>query len=99
MSGELNYNDELNHKKAIALQYDKEINNAPKVVAKGSRYLADEIINIATKYDIPIKKDENMASMLEQIEVNQEIPPQMYKAVAEIFSFIYGLTNETPKEI
>jgi len=40
-----------------------------------------------------------MASMLEQIEVNQEIPPQMYKAVAEIFSFIYGLTNEKSKEI
>jgi len=99
LNNEQNNKDEFNDKKAIALQYDKEINNAPKVVAKGSRYLADEIINIATKYDIPIKKDEDMASMLEQIEVNQEIPPQMYKAVAEIFSFIYGLTNEKSKEI
>jgi flagellar biosynthesis protein len=86
--------DFLNDKKAIALKYDKDKNNAPRVVAKGSRYLAQEIINIATKYEVPIKKDEDMTVMLEQIEINQEIPPQMYKAVAEIFSFIYGLTNE-----
>ena len=85
-------------KKATALKYDKEKDNAPKVVAQGSRYLAQEIINIATKYDIPIKKDEDMIQMLEQIEVNREIPPPMYKAVAEIFSFIYGITNEKREE-
>jgi flagellar biosynthesis protein len=81
-------------KKATALRYDEEKDNAPKVVAKGSRYLAEEIINIATKYEIPIKKDEDMVLMLEQIEVNREIPADMYKAVAEIFSFIYGITND-----
>ncbi len=85
-------------KKATALGYDKEKNNAPVVVAHGSRYLAEEIINIATKYEIPIKKDEDMILMLEQIEVNREIPPNMYKAVAEIFSFIYGITNEKREE-
>jgi flagellar biosynthesis protein len=81
-------------KKAVALQYDKDKDNAPKVVEKGSRYLADEIINIATKHDIPIKQDKDMVMLLDQIEVNREIPPNMYKAVAEIFSFIYGITNE-----
>lgn len=88
----------LKDRKATALKYDKEKDNAPKVVAQGSRYLAEEIINIATKYDIPIRKDEDMMQMLEQIEVNREIPPDMYKAVAEIFSFIYGITNEKRKE-
>jgi len=82
------------YKKATALRYDKEKNNAPIVVANGSRYLADEIINIAEKYEIPIKKDADMVEMLSQIEVNREIPSSMYKAVAEIFSFIYTVTNE-----
>lgn len=64
--------DELiKDKKAAALKYDKKKENAPKVVAKGSRYLAEEIINIATKYEIPIKKDEDMVMMLEQIEINR----------------------------
>ena len=81
-------------RKAAALSYDKAKNNAPKVVAKGQRYLADEIIRIADKYEIPIKKDEDLMGMLDTIEVNQEIPPQMYKAVAEIFSFIYQLANK-----
>ncbi len=83
--------------KAIALQYNKEKDNAPKIVAKGSRYLADEILNIAQKHNIPIKKDEDMVMMLDQIEVNREIPPNMYKAVAEIFSFIYNITNQKRK--
>jgi len=87
-------NEPLKDKKATALKYDKEKDNAPKVVAKGDRYLAEEIINIATKYDIPIKKDEDLIMMLDKIEVNREIPPDMYKAIAEIFSFIYGITNE-----
>ena len=95
---ELEY-ESLKDKKATALRYDKEKDNAPKVVAQGSRYLAEEIINIAKRYDIPIKKDEDMMQMLEQIEVNREIPPEMYKAVAEIFSFIYGLTNENNKDL
>ena len=84
----------LSEKKAVALSYDKSKDGAPKVVAKGERYLADEIIRIADKYDIPITKDEDMIGMLDTIEVNQEIPPQMYKAVAEIFSFIYQLANK-----
>lgn len=93
------YNKDLSNlnmqqeKKAIALKYDKDKDNAPKVVANGSRYLAEEIINIATKYEIPIKQDEDLVQMLSQIEVNQEIPSTMYKAVAEIFSFIYDITN------
>ncbi len=92
------FNEENKEKKAAALAYDSKQDNAPKVVAKGNRYLAQEIINIATKHEIPIKKDEDLVMMLEQIEVNREIPPDMYKAIAEIFSFIYGITNEKREE-
>ena len=81
-------------KKATALKYDKEIQHAPKVIAQGSNETAKNIIKIAQQHDIPIKKDEDLVEMLSQIELNQEIPVELYKAVAEIFSFIYGITNK-----
>jgi len=81
-------------KKAAALQYDKEKDNAPSVTEHGSGEKAKNIIKIAEKNGITIKKDEDLVNMLSQIELNQEIPVELYKAVAEIFSFIYGISNE-----
>lgn len=85
--------------KATALQYNKDEDNAPKVIAKGSRETANNIIKIAQEYDIPIRKDEDLVSMLSQIELNQEIPVELYKAVAEVFSFIYGISNNEGENI
>ena len=81
-------------KKAVALEYDEYKDNAPKIIASGKNEIAKNIIQIAQKNNIPIKKDEDLVEMLSQIELNKEIPTELYKAVAEIFSFIYGLTNE-----
>lgn len=81
-------------KKAAAMKYEQGVDSAPKVIAKGSRETANNIIKIAEKNGIPIKKDEDLIQMLSQIELNQEIPVELYKAVAEIFSFIYGLSNK-----
>lgn len=86
-------------KKAAALQYDKEKDNAPHVTAQGSGETAKNIIKIAEQNGIPIKKDEDLVNMLSQIELNQEIPVELYKAVAEIFSFIYGISNSEDENI
>ena len=80
--------------KATALQYNKDEDNAPRVVAKGSRETANNIIKIAKEYDIPIRKDEDLVAMLSQIELNREIPVELYKAVAEVFGFIYSISNK-----
>jgi flagellar biosynthesis protein len=80
--------------KAAALKYDDKINNAPKVVAKGKGDVAKNIIKIAQENNLPIRKDEDLIELLSQVEIDKEIPPEMYKAVAEIFSFIYQLTNK-----
>jgi flagellar biosynthesis protein len=80
-------------KKAIALDYDIDINQAPKVIAKGKGALANNIIKIAQDNDIPIKKDEDLVELLSAIDIDKEIPQSMYKAVSEIFSFIYDLTT------
>ncbi len=80
-------------KKAVALDYDIDINQAPKVIAKGKGELANNIIKIAQDNDIPIKKDEDLIELLSAIDIDKEIPESMYKAVSEIFSFIYDLTT------
>jgi flagellar biosynthesis protein len=80
--------------KAIALKYDIDKDNAPKLVAKGKGETATNIIKIAKDNNIPIKKDEDLVELLSQIDIDKEIPGSMYKAVAEIFSFIYDLSNK-----
>ena len=79
--------------KAVALKYDIEKDNAPKITAKGKGETASNIIKIAKENNIPIKKDEDLIELLSQLDIDKEIPASMYKAVAEIFSFIYDLSN------
>ncbi len=82
-----------NVKKAVALNYDIDTSQAPKITAKGKGELANNIIKIAQDNDIPIKKDEDLVELLSAIDIDKEIPESMYKAVSEIFSFIYDLTT------
>ena len=79
--------------KAVALKYDIDKDNAPKLTAKGKGETATNIIKIAKENNIPIQKDEDLIELLSQIDIDKEIPNSMYKAVAEIFSFIYDLSN------
>lgn len=79
--------------KAVALKYDKEKNAAPKVTAKGEGKTAQKIIELAKENDIPIKKDEDLVELLTKVELDKEVPQEMYKAIAELFSFLYKLTN------
>jgi len=81
-------------KKATALNYDKTKDNAPTVSAQGTGYNAKKIIKIAKENNIPIKQDEDLINMLSIIELNQEIPAELYKAVGEVFSYIYNITNK-----
>jgi len=77
-------------KKAVALKYDASSSKAPKVTAKGNQNSAKKIIQLAKEHNIPIKEDENLVNMLSSIELEHEIPQEMYKAVAEIFAWIYN---------
>lgn len=75
--------------KAVALNYDIQNDDAPIVTAKGSGEIAKKIIKIAQENNIPIKQDEDLVELLSKLELDTQIPPQMYKAIAEIFRFIY----------
>jgi len=76
-------------KKSVALQYDKEKDVSPKVVAKGTGGLAEKIIEKAKDCDIPIYEDKALVEVLSEIELDREIPPELYKAVAEILAWVY----------
>ena len=76
---------------AIAISYDGVDNAAPKVVAKGSGQTADNIIAIAKENAVPIYKNKTLSSMLMAVELDREIPPELYKAVAEVLAHIYRL--------
>ncbi|MEA3512115.1 MAG: EscU/YscU/HrcU family type III secretion system export apparatus switch protein [Campylobacterota bacterium] len=80
--------------KATALKYNIKKDNAPKVMAQGKRETAKSIIKIANENGIPIKKDEDLVNILSQLELNQEIPEELYKSVSEVFKFIYDISNE-----
>jgi flagellar biosynthetic protein FlhB/flagellar biosynthesis protein len=79
---------------AIALKYDKEKDVAPRVVAKGLRLKAEQIREIARKYNIPMMKNLPLASALYRVDVGQEVPEELYDAVAEILNFVYALQQE-----
>jgi len=86
------------HQKAIALKYEPEKDNAPRITAKGAGRVAKRIIELAAKEGIPIKEDPEMVEALIQLDFQDEIPPELYKAVAEILAFTYRLNRRMMKE-
>ena len=81
--------------KAVALKYEQTKDNAPKVTAKGEGKTAQKIIQIAKESGVTLKKDENLVELLSKVELDKEVPAEMYKAVAEVFNFIYKMTKKS----
>jgi flagellar biosynthesis protein len=84
----------INTNKAVALKYKTYEDLAPKVLAKGKGELAAKIIEKAKIYDIPLFQNEALADMLLNVEVGEEIPPKMYKAVVDVFVWLYKLEEK-----
>ena len=83
--------EEARGKLAVALHYDKK--GAPRVVAKGRGSIGEKIIEIAKAHDIPIEENEVLAGALSKVELGDEIPPELYKAVAEVLVFVLQLSG------
>ena len=82
---------EQESKQAVALSYEAEKDDAPKIVAKGKGFVADEIIKKAHEHQIPIQEDASLVELLGQLTINEKIPEELYQAVAEIFAFVYKI--------
>jgi len=80
---------------AVALKYDKEVAEAPIVVAKGADYLAGRIREVAKENKIEIVENKPLARMLyHNVELGEQIPPELYQMVAEILAYVYGLQGK-----
>ena len=78
-------------RRAAALRYDKEHASAPKVVAAGAGLIADRIVEIAREQGVPVREDPALAEALVRLELEQEIPSDLFVAVAEVLVWAYGL--------
>lgn len=85
---------EEKRKKAVALQYQHQVDRAPKVVAKGQGIIAERIMEIAAEHNIPLKRDPALIEVLSKMDLDQEIPPELYRAVAEILAYVYKMTGK-----
>jgi flagellar biosynthesis protein len=76
---------------AVALHYDRA--GAPRVVAKGRGHIGEKIIEVAKANGIPIEENEVLAGALSHVELGDEIPAELYKAVAEVLIFVLRLSG------
>jgi flagellar biosynthesis protein len=80
--------------RAAALQYEAGSDRAPRVIAKGQGALAEQIIQRARESGVAIHESRELTAALMQFEVDQQIPPALYIAVAEVLAWAYGLESE-----
>ena len=78
---------------AVALRYDGK--SAPKVTAKGRGDVARRIVEVAQEHRIPIREDDALVRLLAQVDLGDEIPPELYLAVAQVIAFAYALSGKT----
>ena len=79
--------------KIAALKYDNKVDAAPKVTAKGKGAIAERLLEIAKENDVPIHKDGDLIEILDTVEIDTEIPLEVFAVVAEVFRYIYSVNK------
>lgn len=79
---------------AVALKYRPNSDRAPEITAKGKGKVAEKIIEVARKHNIFIHEDPDLIEVLSQLDINDEIPPDLYAVVAELLAFVYSLNRK-----
>jgi flagellar biosynthesis protein len=78
-------------RRATALKYDREAGAAPRVVATGAGVIAERIVELALQQGVPVREEPALVEALARLELEQEIPPELFVAVAEVLVWAYGL--------
>lgn len=81
----------------MALQYRRQHDPAPRVVAKGEGEVAEKIVDVARQHGVAIKEDPDLVQLLGAVELDTQIPVEAFVAVAEILSFIYRAKGQAPR--
>ena len=82
---------------AVALRYREKQDGAPRVVAKGEGEIARKIRETAEAHRIPIHRDDSLVELLAEVELDREIPPELFASVAEILAWIYRANAQSQK--
>lgn len=90
--------DSTAEKKAVALKYDLEKNIAPKLVAKGKGHVAENILEAAKRGQVPVYQNKSLVNMLMALELDKEIPTELYTTVAEILAYVYRIDKRRKEE-
>lgn len=90
--------DPTAEKKAVALKYDLEKNIAPKLVAKGKGHVAENILEAAKRGQVPVYQNKSLVNMLMALELDKEIPTELYTTVAEILAYVYRIDKRRKEE-
>lgn len=90
--------DKKRVKYATALKYNPGETRAPEVVAVGKGTVAEQIVAIARETGVPIHEDPGLAYTLSSLEIGQEIPVELYQAVAEVLAFIMLVDSKVDKQ-
>lgn len=85
-----------NSRRAVALKYDANKNNAPVVIASGSGFIADKVVEIAEESGVPVYRDDSMSVLLSQLNIGCEIPEELFSSIVDIY--IYFLNFKIPKD-
>jgi flagellar biosynthesis protein len=80
---------------AIALKYEHGKDSAPRVTAKGQGAVAEAIIGKAHEHGVAVESNAFLAAALAKVELDQQIPPELYRAVAEVIGFVMRLSGGT----
>ncbi len=83
---------------AVALRYQADALAAPAVVAKGKGDVARRILDLADRHGIPVRRDEDLLQLLALCDVGEEIPEDLFEAVAELLAYLYRLNSELSRQ-
>lgn len=74
---------------AVALKYERDKDEAPRIAAKGKGAIAEQIIKVALEHGVTVRKDESLVEILAKLDIDSIIPLEAYSAVAEILNYVY----------
>ena len=90
----LSEEERIARQKAVALKYDMLQDVAPRVIAKGKGHVAEHILAAAQKNSIPVYQNKTLVNMLMALEIDREIPPELYKTIAEVMAYVYKMDKD-----
>lgn len=85
-------------KKAVAIRYEAGVHEAPIITAKGRGSIADSIVREAKKHGVHTEENQSLVELLSLLELNQQIPPELYQVTAEILAFVYRVDQRVKEK-